>query len=89
MTARAIYLLLTLAAGAIVLPAASAFADNNWKQSNALWRLMDTCTRAAQKQYPDHTPEAIAKRDQARRQCLRRSNLPGDADAPPSTAERH
>ena len=43
---------------------------------------MDYCTRAATKAYPDYTAEALAKREVARRLCLRRGNLPGGDDAP-------
>ena len=95
MTSRRRNLPLALATSIMLLvPATSALADNLWKQSNTLWRQMDKCTRAAQRQYPDHTAEAIAKRDQVRRQCLRAANLPGDSSAPDEepaqpTAEQH
>jgi hypothetical protein len=88
MTAKMVCLLM-LTVGGVLPPTTSALADNNWKQSNAIWRQMDKCTRAAQKQYPDHTAEAIAKRDEARRRCFRSSNLPGDDASTQSTAERH
>lgn len=83
MTARTAYLALALiASGLGILRPTAAIADNNWKTSNTIWHSMDRCTRTAQKQFPDHTADAIAKREAARRQCLRASNLPGDIDPP-------
>lgn len=71
---------------ALALPALApqrAEADANWKQSNAVWRAMDKCTRDAQKRFPDYTREANGKREAYRQQCLRSANLPGEADPPP------
>ena len=82
-TARTAYLMLALVASSIrVYRPTPALADNNWKTSSTIWHGMDKCTRAALKQFPDHTPDAIAKREASRRQCLRASNLPGDFDPP-------
>lgn len=88
-TARTAYLVLALVAGGIgVLRPEPALADNNWKTSNSIWHSMDKCTRASLKQFPDHTPDAIAKREASRRQCLRSANLPGDVDAPQRAADQ-
>jgi len=43
---------------------------------------MDNCTRAAYKQFPDHTADANAKREAARLKCLRASNLPAETASP-------
>jgi len=87
MTIRMAYLALALiASGTGLLRPTPAAADNNWKSSNTVWHSMDKCTRAALKQYPDHTPDAIAKREATRRQCLRGANLPGDVDPPQPAA---
>lgn len=69
------------------LPAA-AVADQQWKSNSAIWKLRDTCTTQAQKAYPDYTPESNAKRQKAREDCLRASNLPVDgSSAPAPTAQ--
>lgn len=76
---RCLALLALLAAA---LWAAHAAADEKLRQSDVVWKAMDYCTRAATKAYPDYTAEALAKREVARRLCLRRGNLPGGDDAP-------
>lgn len=45
-----------------------------------LWSASDRCAAAAQKQFPDYTPESNAKRDNAMKQCLASSNLPPRGD---------
>lgn len=77
--------LLMAAAGALL--ADPAIADQNWKSSSAVWKAMDNCTRAAQKAYPDYTPEANAKREAYRQACLRSGNLPGEASPPPPSPQ--
>jgi hypothetical protein len=62
---------------------APVLADRNWTESKSLWKQMDNCTRAAYKQFPDHTAEANTKRETARLKCLRASNLPAEAVPPP------
>jgi hypothetical protein len=78
-----IHLALWLGVAALWLPTAAS-ADQNWKTSSAVWRAMDKCNDAAQKAYPDYTPESNAKREAARQKCLRGSNLPGDASPAPA-----
>ena len=68
----------------LALAAPAAHAQLPWNQSglslqnqSALaWRQMDLCARQAAQQFPDHTPEANAKREAARLNCLRRNHLP-------------
>jgi hypothetical protein len=39
------------------------------------WAQADRCAAKAQKQFPDNTPQSLAKRDQALQQCLADSVL--------------
>ena len=80
---------LTLAVFALAVGAPPAGADNSWQTSSNIWKAMDRCTRQARKQNPDHTAEANAKREAARQQCLRASNLPGEASSPPQSSAQH
>jgi hypothetical protein len=75
-------LALLLGAVAATLPRPAA-ADQSWQSSEAAWRAMDNCTRAAQKAFPDFTQQGYAKREAARLACLHSENLPGDEPAPP------
>ncbi len=79
---------LALLALAVAILPHRALADERLRQSGAIWKGIDNCTRAAAKAYPDYTAEALAKRAAHRRQCLRRNNLPGadDAPAPPAAS---
>jgi hypothetical protein len=74
-----------LALAAALLPLA-AQADENQKNSSAAWRQADRCAQAAFQKFPDYTPESNAKREAARRACLRDHRLPepGSAAAPPA-----
>jgi hypothetical protein len=81
---RSLALLLVLLAAA--LWAEHAAADDKLRQSDGLWKAMDSCARAAIKVYPDYTAEALAKREAQRRLCLRRGNLPAGDDAPAPSA---
>src|SRR5690348_7665568 len=40
------------------------------------WALADKCNRTAIAKYPDHTAEALAKRDEDVRRCLMANRLP-------------
>ncbi len=44
------------------------------------WSASDRCAAAAQRQFPDYTPESNAKRDNAMKQCLAQGNLPPRGD---------
>ncbi len=76
----ALALLLGLAALWLPTPAG---ADQNWKTSSAVWRAIDKCIDAAQKAFPDYTPESNAKRE-ARQKYLQAGNLPGEPSPPPA-----
>ncbi len=73
---------LALLLALMITYAPRATADDRWKQSSVAWKAMDNCARAAIKAYPDYTPEALAKRAEHRRLCLRNANLPGGDDPP-------
>jgi hypothetical protein len=59
-----------------------ARADAQQQQSFTAWNQMADCARLAAKQFPDHTPDGNAKREEARQNCLRARHLPVTA-APP------
>jgi hypothetical protein len=40
------------------------------------WGVMDRCTKAAIAKFPDHTSEALAKRDDFTRRCQREARVP-------------
>ena len=81
---RCLVLALLALAAALLPPRAGA--DDKLRQSDVIWRAVDSCTRAAVKAYPDYTAEALAKREVQRRLCLRRNNLPGGDDLPAAPA---
>ena len=45
-----------------------ARADALQTQSFAAWRVMQDCAKQSNKQFPDHTPDGIAKREAARQE---------------------
>ena len=61
-TAVAMILLIPVMAGAGETPTARVVQGQ--------WGVGDKCNRTAIAKYPDHTPEALAKRDQDVRRCL-------------------
>jgi hypothetical protein len=74
-------LLVTVAAIALVTAVKSwgqvnAPGYNPYKLNESVWRRMDLCREQAQKQFPDATPEAYAKRDRATQLCLSSQMLP-------------
>jgi len=73
---------LTTASALVALLGSAVLADELWTRSQSAWKQMDNCTRAAFKQFPDHTADANAKREAARLKCLRASNLPAETAAP-------
>lgn len=88
-TARMVCPALPLVAGGTgMLGPTPALADNPGKRGSAVWRVMDKCTLAAQKKFPDYTDDAIAKREADVHQCLRAANRPGDVDLPQPSAEQ-
>jgi len=70
---------------AMVVAPLAARADANQKNSSAAWRQADRCAQQAFQKFPDYTAESNAKREAARRACLRDHRLPepGSAAAPP------
>jgi hypothetical protein len=73
---------------AIVVAHAPARADQIQRNASAAWKLGDRCAQDAFKKFPDYTPESNAKREAARRACLRDHRLPepGGAQATPPPA---
>jgi hypothetical protein len=54
-----------IALGTLCGFAAPALAETKWTQSQAVWKQMDNCYRAAYKQFPGHTAAANANREGA------------------------
>jgi hypothetical protein len=75
--------LMALTIGSAVPQAALA---TTWQAHQIIskWVGSDRCVANAQKAFPDYTPEALAKRDQALQQCLTSSNLPTRSPQAPS-----
>ena len=67
----------TMPVTALAITAQGQSMINNWKGS-------DRCVAQAQKQFPDFSAEALAKRDQALQQCLTGSALPPRAPQAPT-----
>jgi hypothetical protein len=65
---------ITISTAAVVLllmpVIASAGESPTARSVQGQWRVADKCNRTAIAKYPDHTPEALAKRDQDVRRCL-------------------
>jgi hypothetical protein len=80
-TAALVIAALTLAAAPRL-----ARADASQQSSFRTWSQMADCARIATKQYPDHTPEANAKREAARQSCLRLRHLPVTPASPQASA---
>jgi hypothetical protein len=75
---------MALAAACAVAPESYAQLpqqEGAYKRSERAWKLRDTCSRIAQKQFPDHTAEGNAKREHAFQQCLAANNLPYEPSA--------
>jgi hypothetical protein len=53
------------------------------KASQGRWALSDKCSRNAIAKYPDHTSEALAKREQDVRRCNVANGLPARAPLTP------
>jgi hypothetical protein len=66
---------------------AHASGTGQGRQVLGRWKTMDSCTRQAQKAFPDFTAESNAKRDAALKACLSANNLPPREDiSPPAPA---
>lgn len=77
--------MLLLLAALLLLPHSSARADQNQKDANAAWKQANLCAKDAFKKFPDYTVDSNAKRDAARRECLRDHKLPDTGSALTST----
>ena len=62
--------------------------ENAFKRSDRVWKLRDLCARTAQKQFPDHTAEGNAKRENSYRKCLEANNLPYEPSPSTSSSRR-
>jgi hypothetical protein len=72
-----------IAAAALALASLPAVAvDINQQKASTAWKQTDLCARAAFKKFPDYTPESNAKREVARRTCLRDHKLPSPEGVP-------
>jgi hypothetical protein len=72
----------------VLLPGmAGAGQTTTAKITEGQWGVADKCNRTAIAKYPDHTAEALAKRDRDVRRCLLANRLPSRAPlAPPQTS---
>jgi hypothetical protein len=72
---------------ASTIPGAAMAVSPYGQQMMHTWGSTDRCAAAAQKAFPDYTPESNAKRDANMKQCLSGANLPPRSDldhpAPP------
>jgi hypothetical protein len=63
-------IMLGVALAMLLLPEKATATSLNGQQMMTRWAASDRCAAAAQRQFPDYTPESNAKRDQAMQQCL-------------------
>jgi hypothetical protein len=64
----------------LLLPESAVGYSLNGQQMMNRWVASDRCAAAAQKQFPDYTPESNLKRDKAMQQCLANGSLPPRGD---------
>ena len=79
-------IIISTAVAVILLVPVMAYAGETptARTTQSLWGLSDKCNRNAIAKYPDHTSEALAKREQAVRQCNVASRLPPRAPLTPA-----
>jgi hypothetical protein len=65
---------------ALTAPCSAMATSLNGNVMMRNWSASDRCAAAAQKQFPDYTPEANAKRDSVMKQCLAQGYLPPRGD---------
>jgi hypothetical protein len=63
-------------AALVAIPVPALAVTPNGQNMMRMWTASDRCVAAAQKAYPDYTPDAIAKRDRVLKQCLASQILP-------------
>ena len=68
-------LALAVLAAMSLLDSASA-ASSAAMAAEQQWAVMDRCTRLAITKFPDHTTDALAKRDDFTRRCQREARVP-------------
>jgi hypothetical protein len=72
------------------MPAIShAGQSPNARTSQMQWAVSDKCSRTAIAKNPDHTSEALAKREQDLRQCNVANRLPARAPLTPPQAPQN
>jgi hypothetical protein len=64
---------------AVLLVPFSVQAGSNFTGSESVWKASDKCNSRAITKFPDHTSEALAKREAFVRQCNRDSRVPARA----------
>ena len=64
----------------LAMPVGAMALSVNGNNMMRTWVGSDRCAAAAQRQFPDFTPESNAKRDNAMKQCLANSNFPPRQD---------
>ncbi|HXQ51765.1 MAG TPA: hypothetical protein VN802_11775 [Stellaceae bacterium] len=74
-----------LAGALLMLHGGPARADENQRKAGVAWKQADLCAHDSFKKFPDYTPESNAKRDAARRECLRNHKLPETGSAAAAT----
>jgi len=69
---------------ALTMPVTAMAVSPYGQQMMHTWKAEDRCAAAAQKAFPDYTPEGNAKRDAQMKQCLSSQVLPprGDLETP-------
>ena len=78
-------------AAAIVLlaPSRTGWAiTQQGQQMMRNWAQSDRCVAAANKQFPDYTPDSLAKRDQAVQLCLSNGVLPPRTPLAPDAGQK-
>jgi hypothetical protein len=61
---------------ALAIPSGAMAVSLNGNVMIKNWAAADRCAAAAQRQFPDYTPESNARRDNALKQCLAGAYLP-------------
>jgi hypothetical protein len=72
---RISYLTLAALAAMALLDPAQAVSPQG-TAAERQWGAMDKCTRLAITTFPDHTAEALVKRDEFARRCQRQAGFP-------------
>ena len=77
----------TAVAMILLMPVTAAGETTTARVVQGQWGVADKCNRTAIAKYPDHTPEALAKREQDVHRCLLANRLPSRTPlSPPQTS---